>query len=205
MIIPPEYYHLGALPPHWIIDALMKHLNQDYYIGLLSAASLYGATEQQPMVFQVITNKKTRTVKLERTSIEFHVSKHCASAIKTTLTVPTGYVKISSKEQTLVDLVRFYEACGFFSNVALVIKSLAPECDPILLEHAIEQEKTKPVLQRLGYLLELINFPKLADVVEKELEKRRVDYSVLRPDFEQKTGQKMSRWKLIINDLVELE
>ena len=60
MIIPAEYQKLGSLPPHWVIDSLMRYLKQDYYIGLLSAASFYGATEQQPMTFQVITDKFTK-------------------------------------------------------------------------------------------------------------------------------------------------
>lgn len=75
IIIPAEHYNFGSLPPHWIVDPLMKHLGQDYYIGLLSAASLYGTTEQQPMTFQVITNKQTKNIKLERGGIEFHPSK----------------------------------------------------------------------------------------------------------------------------------
>src|SRR3990167_2841567 len=56
MIISPEYYHLGSLPPNWIVAPLMEHLEREYYIGLLSAAAFYGATEQQPMALQVITN-----------------------------------------------------------------------------------------------------------------------------------------------------
>jgi hypothetical protein len=31
MIIPAEHSNIGSLPPHWIIDSLMKYLKQDYY------------------------------------------------------------------------------------------------------------------------------------------------------------------------------
>ncbi len=48
MIIPLHYTNRGSLPPDWIAGPFMEHLKQDYYIGLLSAASMYGATEQQP-------------------------------------------------------------------------------------------------------------------------------------------------------------
>ena len=108
MIISPEYQNLGSLPPLWIVDPLMNYfkLQDEYYVGLLSAASLYGATEQQPMVFQVIASKKIKTISLERTTIEFHQSKECASAQKSTRTVSTGYVKVSTREQTMLYLAR---------------------------------------------------------------------------------------------------
>ncbi len=183
MIIPPEYYHLGSLPPHWIVDPLMKYLNRDYYIGLLSAASLYGATEQQPMTFQVITDQQMRPIKLERGGIEFHSYKECSSAGTEQITPPTGYAKISTKEQTLVDLVRFHTVCGYLSNVVIIIRELSESCKPEALTHVVESEKMKSVLQRLGYVLELVGFPDLALIVEHELARRRVFETLLRPDF----------------------
>lgn len=204
MIIPPEYYHLGSLPPHWIINAFMKHLNQEYYIGLLSAASFYGATEQQPMIFQVITTKPTKSIDLERATIEFHKFKYCDLAMKSTITTPTGYAKISNREQTIIDLVRFYKVSGYLSNVSLVIQSLAAECDLSNFAHAVRNEKNKSALQRLGYILELMQFGKLAQVVENELLRRTIEYVFLRPDFHNKIGKKATRWKLILNDSVEI-
>lgn len=204
MIVPAEYFHLGSLPSHWIIAPLMKYLNQEYYIGLLSAASLYGATEQQPMTFHVITNKTTKPIQLERGNIEFHSFKNCSSSLVTTIQAPTGTAKISKKEQTLVDLLRFYDSCGHLNNVAAVIKSLAPECDPKTLAQVAKNEKTTSLLQRLGYILELVKFSKLAEIIEHELFRRTTKYILLQPDFPTKEGIKLSRWKLIVNDTLEL-
>lgn len=203
MIIPAEYYHLGSLPPHWIIDPLMRYLKQDYYIALLSAASFYGATEQQPMVFQVITNKQTRSIKLERGSIEFYVLKDCSLSTTNLLTVNTGYVKISSKEQTAIDLVKFYKVSGYLSNVALVIKTLAEDEDLSKLDIVIAHEKNNSALQRLGYILENVGFPQLANIVDLELKKRSIQYIYLQPDSHKEDGFKDKRWKLIINDSLE--
>ncbi|MFH1831288.1 MAG: type IV toxin-antitoxin system AbiEi family antitoxin [bacterium] len=205
MIIPAEYQQLGTLPPHWIVDAFMKHLNQAYYIGLLSAASLYGSTEQQPMTFQVITNKMTKKIELGRSEIEFFYFKDCSASIKAQLTVPTGYVNISTKEQTIVDLVRFYKVSGYMSNVALVIKSLSQECEPSRLADVIEHEKNKSVLQRLGYILEFVEQSGLANIIEKELSARKMEYILLRPDCGNKDGEKVSRWKIVINDTLDLQ
>ncbi len=204
MIIPPEYHHLGSLPPHWIVDPLMKYLNHNYYIGLLSAASLYGCTEQQPMTFQVITDKHMRPIDLERGGIEFHYREDCSLVSKEQLTVPSGYAKISTKEQTLVDLVRFHSVCGHLSNVALIIRDLGENCMPQALAQVVKSEKMKSALQRLGYILELVGFSDLAMVVESELNQRRVFVTLLRPDFHVKKGERVHRWKIILNDTLEI-
>lgn len=205
MIIPQEYHHLGSLPPHWIVDPLMKYLGYDYYIGLLSAASLHGATQQQPMTFQVITNKPKKTIELKRGNIEFHSSKDCSLAVREKITTATGYAQISTREQTLVDLVRFHAACGYLSNVATIIRDLSESCKPEALTLVTQSEKTESVLQRLGYILELVGFPDLAIVVENELKKRRVYETLLRPDFHEKKGKRIDHWKLILNDTLEID
>ena len=63
VIVPPEYRATGSPPASWFVDDLMHHLGQPYYVGLLSAAAIHGAAHQQPMVFQVVTNKPTREMR----------------------------------------------------------------------------------------------------------------------------------------------
>ncbi len=203
MIIPDEYATLGSLPPHWIIGPLMNYLNQDYYIGLLSAASFYGATEQQPMIFQVITNKTTKKIFLPRGGIQCYVNKKISLAQTTTITTSTGYANISTKEQTLIDLVKYHKASGYLSNVADVIKELSEECVPTALSQVVKHANTT-VLQRLGHILELCKKQDLTKVIEQELLTRKMQYILLRPEFPGKTGPKIEKWKLINNDPLEI-
>lgn len=205
MIVPPEYHHYGSLPPHWIVDPYMRYLKHDYYIGLLSAASLYGTTQQQPMTFQVITDKPMRPIKLERGGIEFHCNKDCLRGFTEQITVPTGYAKISTKEQTLVDLVKFHTACGYLSNVATIIKELGAQCSPEALSSVIETEKMETVLQRLGYILEFVGFSELSSVMERELNLRLTYETLLRPDMHTREGKREDKWKLILNDTLEID
>ena len=58
VVVPPQYASWGAPPPAWYIDALMRHESQAYYVGLLKAAELHGATHQAVMEFQVISAKR---------------------------------------------------------------------------------------------------------------------------------------------------
>src|SRR2546426_1083903 len=46
LIVDPEHRHLGALPATSWIDDLMRFHDVPYYVGLLSAAALYGAAHQ---------------------------------------------------------------------------------------------------------------------------------------------------------------
>ena len=94
-------------------------------------------------------------------------------AIKRQITTPTGYAKISTKEQTLVDLIRFHAICGYLSNVSHIIRDLSEDCNHEFFAQVVALEKIETVLQRLA-TLELVGFPNLAITVEHELAKRRV-------------------------------
>src|SRR5438128_2748406 len=61
-ITPVEYKSWGVIPSEWFIHPLMQYLECSYYVGLLSAAALYGAAHQQPQQFQVITDKVVRKI-----------------------------------------------------------------------------------------------------------------------------------------------
>lgn len=104
----------------------------------------------------------------------------------------------------MVDLVRFYRSSGHISNVAMVVGDLAEESTIKKLTHVVREEKTNAILQRLGYLLDYTSFPHLSKAIEKELAQRTTRYVPLVPDFYQKTGERDSRWKLIINEPMEL-
>jgi predicted transcriptional regulator of viral defense system len=205
MIIPAEYQHLGSTPPHWVIDPLMQHLHQHYYIGLLTAASMHGASHQQPMSFQVITDNARRSIKLSRSVMEFHMFKGCTLASTEQISSPAGYARISSREQTMLDIVRFYQSCGFLSNVATVIKDLASSYNKTTFATVVRNEKNNSVLQRLGFICSYAGFQKLADVISGELSNRKTQFILLRPDVRSREGVRDKNFKLIINDTIEIE
>ena len=74
VLVPLEYREAGGPSASWFIGDLMRFLGQPYYVGLLSAAAIHGAAHQQPMVFQVITDRPTRPAGAGRVRIEFHMS-----------------------------------------------------------------------------------------------------------------------------------
>ena len=56
VIVPVEYASRGLLPVISFIDSLMAYLKRPYYVGLLSAAALHGASHQQAQEFFIVTN-----------------------------------------------------------------------------------------------------------------------------------------------------
>ncbi|XSC42801.1 type IV toxin-antitoxin system AbiEi family antitoxin domain-containing protein [Bradyrhizobium sp. RDT10] len=69
VIVPPQYLSWGAPPPTWYIDQLMRHENRPYYVGLLKAAELQGASHHAVMEFQIITNKQIPKMRVGRSML----------------------------------------------------------------------------------------------------------------------------------------
>lgn len=55
LIIPPEFAARQTLPLGYFVDDLMKFLERNYYVGLLTAAMYHGAVHQQPQQQFIIT------------------------------------------------------------------------------------------------------------------------------------------------------
>ena len=60
IIVPPEHQHHGSIPPQELVPLVMKYLDANYYVALLSAGLLHGATHQKPSRFQVISDKRIK-------------------------------------------------------------------------------------------------------------------------------------------------
>ena len=57
LIITPRYSSVKKLPIQLYCDKLFRSLNRNYYVGLFSAAKLYGASHQQVQRDYIITEK----------------------------------------------------------------------------------------------------------------------------------------------------
>lgn len=204
VIVPTEYRAAGAPPPSWFIDGLMRFLEQPYYVGLLSAAALHGASRQQSMVFQVMTDRPTRPAKAGRARIEFHASRTVEDPPAISKQTDTGSMRVSTPEVTAFDLVKFSAACGGWSNVATVLSELAERIDPGLLQALAEVRKT-PEVQRLGFLLDQAGQPRLADALLRALAARRYRPVLLAHDMPRGEAVVAAPWRVIHNVEIELD
>lgn len=204
VIVPAEYRESGCLPPSWFIADLMAHLRQPYYVGLLSAAAIHGAAHQQPMVFQVVTDRPTREARAGRVRIQFHMSRRVEATSVVEIPTETGSMRVSSPEATAFDLVRFPSAAGHLSNVATVLRELAERLDGSVLTE-IAPRYTVPDVQRLGYLLDLAGEEALAASLFEALEDRRLRPVRLAPSEDVEAQQPQGRWRIISNATVEAD
>lgn len=204
-IIPVEYKQSGALPVSWYINDLMNYLQLPYYIGLLSASSIYGATHQQPQEFQVITTKPFRSIRVGRSLIHFYVKKSFDFSDLRHEKVPTGTMTISSPELTVLDLIRYPYAAGYWNNVVSVIQTFQESLSVDRLLKLVDKESVG-LFQRLGFLLEHhANITALTEDLNKIIEKKKPRYQLFDSNKTSPILKKDTRWRLFINTTIEEE
>lgn len=207
--IPMEYRLKGEVPPSFYIDHLMRFVGREYYVSLLSAALVNGAGHQRAMVFQVTVNgKQMRSAVRNGTLLDFNLRKELPTLYINKVKVQTGYINVSSPELTALDLVSQEEKVGGLSRVAEVLVELAERMKWDESKIALLGYFNAPVVQRLGYLLDLIEETELADnlmLLAKQAGKlgRKVRLKQSKPEKENLDIDK--KWKIIINQEIEID
>ncbi len=206
VIVPPQFLAWGAPPPSWYIDSLMCHVGRPYYVGLLKAAELHGATHQAVMEFQVITDKRLPKIRAGRSAIVFYYRKDM-DAIASGLgdhKTDTGRMKVSSLELTMLDLLRYPHAAGGLDHIATVLSDLGGRIDPARLA-ALSSAFERSIVQRLGHLLGRLGYQDSANLLHEavfqgpalpwiELEPAQA----ADPDFTTAPTERDGRWRVIV-------
>ncbi|HEY9683410.1 MAG TPA: type IV toxin-antitoxin system AbiEi family antitoxin [Oculatellaceae cyanobacterium] len=203
VIVPEQYMQTGAPPPIWFIDALMKDWRSDYYVGLLSAAEFYGAAHNRPQEFQVICDTPHREIHLARYRIRFFKKWNVSDTPMENRNTPTGAMNVSTPEATALDLVRYYESVGHYNNVATVLSELSQRMTGRRLVAAAKCGVELSVVQRLGYLLDILEKAKLADPLYSWLKTQSPRSTSLRADVDAENAQFNKKWCLYVNEQVE--
>ena len=182
-----------------------------YYVGLLKAAELHGATHQAVMEFQVVSNKRLPKIRAGRNLIVFYFRKEMeavTAGIEDRKT-DTGTMKISSAALTALDLLRYPQAAGGIDNVATVLSDLGGSIDPEQLA-AFSPLVERPVVQRLGHLLERLGHDALTVPMREALYARgsppwtELDRQQARdPDFAPEPQERDPRWRVIVRRVPE--
>ncbi len=205
VIVPPEYSAAGAPPPSWFVDDFMKFLEQRYYVGLLTAAALHGAAHQQPQEFQVVTDFPTRPAAAGRARLRFFVKRELDKTETVQKKTETGAMAVSTSEATALDLVRYADSLGDLTRVARVLAELSEAMQPEILASLAQREKTLPLIQRLGYLLEAIGRREHAEPLAQLVARSRPRQASLNPSAGVEGLQPDPRWRLYPNELIEVE
>jgi predicted transcriptional regulator of viral defense system len=205
VIVPTEYRNAGSPPASWFIHDLMAAMGRLYYVGLLTAASLHGASHQQPQEFQVVTASPVRPVQVAGQRLHFLVNTHIERTPVTLMKTPTGQIRVSTVEATVVDLVRFHKAAGYLGNVATVIAELADQLQPDALLRAAKVVGELAVIQRLGYILDLVGAAGKAEPLAAWVHQQDWRATPLAAGRAVADASRNSRWNVIENEKIEAE
>ncbi len=209
LIISPQYANRGILPAALFMDSFMKYLNRPYYVGLLSAAALYGAAHQQPQEYFVITDFPVlRPSHKKGLKVNFISKSNIESRLLRERKTESGYLKVSSPVLTASDLVQFEKRSGGITRVATVLNELAEEMDPNEFDPVFFASTPATVVQRLGYLIErVIDNENLAnELFEASQENSLIFFRIpLKASSPTKGFSTDNRWKVIVNAEIEID
>jgi predicted transcriptional regulator of viral defense system len=129
------------------------------YIGWWSAAAYHGFTTQKPMAVFVAVQQQTRPQVIEGSNVRF---------VKVTPRKFFGHqqynvygrsVPISSPEKTLIDCIDRPDLAGGAPELTRITHSALAEIDAHELLVFAQTMKSKALLQRLGFLADLVGKP----------------------------------------------
>jgi predicted transcriptional regulator of viral defense system len=211
VVVPPQYLARGAPPPPWYIDDLMKHEGHPYYVGLLKAAELHGATHQAVMQFQIVTDKRIPKIRAGRSILSFFYRRDMqavSSAIGDHKT-DTGGMKVSSPELTGLDLLRYAHAVGTIDSIATVLSDLGEKMTAQLLQK-LAPAFERSVIQRLGYLLDYVKHNEAAEGLHAHLQNEKaLPWVELDPAKRaaksSKPPERNARWNVLVRRRPELD
>jgi predicted transcriptional regulator of viral defense system len=205
VVLPPEYAKNASLPVFMYIDDLMKYLERDYYLGLYTAASLYGAAHQQPMEYQVIVQNPMRAIVTNNTKINFLVRKTWKREGVEKKNSAAGYFNVSSPELTALDFMSFNGKIGGISRIVPILGELIEEIKPSRMYKIASDYPQTSSLQRLGYLFDKIyNRQDLATSIQRILKGKPIQ-NILLSIASPKQGNIDRDWKVDVNLLIEID
>jgi len=202
VIVPPEYRSIGCLPADQFIPQLMASLGEVYYVALLSAAELHGAAHQRPQTFQVMVKTNRRPIECGGVRVQFVARKDLKRTPIVEKNTPRGLLRVASPEATALELVGYVDQCGGLNNVASVLAELVEKVDA---QKLLAAAALCPIawVQRLGYLLDIAGHREIGDVLAPHVKEHAHAVAPLVRARATTGAQRLDRWKLVVNAIVE--
>ena len=207
--VPTEYKLKGVVPPSFYFDGLMKFLGRDYYVSHLTSAALNGASHQVAMVFQaVVTGGPLRSGVKNESRLEFTMRQNLPSAFIRQVKTQSGYMNVAGAELTALDVVADYRKVGGLSRAAELLVELCEQTKwddsrlPLLGYFSVA------TVQRLGYLLDLIEEHGQADALFALMKRmgKTARKIPLKQSLPVSNDMPMDeRWKVVVNYELEID
>jgi predicted transcriptional regulator of viral defense system len=206
-IIQPEYRSRKIIPPELFVDQLFAYLQRSYYVGLLSAASMHGASHQQAMEYYVFIEKPAiRSTNVEGLKINYMVKNSLPQLGVEKRKTDAGYINISNPELTAVDLIAYQYRIGGLNRASTVLYELSESISPSKLSETLKLNIQLSVLQRLGFILDnVLKKKELASVIKDYLSDKKIFRIPLKPGNKKFGFEVNEDWKVIQNFKIETD
>ncbi len=188
LILPLEAGVKPEFTEHEFIIA--SQLINPYYISYWSALNYYGFTEQVSKTVFVATTKRKREMNLLGLKIKFVTIKENKFFGFKKILVNNRPVNIAEREKVIIDCLDLPRNCGGITEVIKAIDSAREELDFKKLEDFAKKMKNYAIINRLGYILELLN-------IKTNLTSSK-HYVFLDPLIKKKLSYN-AKWKIIEN------
>ena len=182
----------------------MRFVGKPYYLSLLSAAAMHGASHQAVMITQVTTVAPRIKYSSKNPGLNWNYRKQIPEELLMTKNTEAGVVRFSNPELTAVDLVQFADHVGGYQRASTVLAELVEAMDMGKMANVVPYT-TVATIQRLGYLLEFVlEEQEMADALFLILKEQGKWNSIsLRNDRPKKETAPSNRWH--VNGNVEIE
>ena len=207
--IPIEYKLRGVVPPSFYIDRLMAFMGRNYYVSLLTAAELNGASHQRAMIFQVVVcGKSIRSGIKNGTRLDFTLRQNLPLEFVRKVKTQMGYMNVACSELTALDIVAEEAKIGGLSRAAEILVELSESTKWNSSKLSLLKYFASSTIQRLGYLLDWIGETEQATSlwqlwkdVKKNVRKVPLKQTMAFTD----EMPFNSRWKIIENYKIEID
>ncbi len=206
VIVPPEHQPYGSIPADELVPIIMKHLDAEYYVALLSAATYFGAAHQKPARYQVISNKCIKhSLEFGQVAIELIYKKSLSDLPTKDFIVSTGYLRVATPELIAIDLLKYPNRAAGISHIATVLSELVESIDGNKLIELAENMSEICQIQRLGYIIEKIDTidedkqHSLVNKLAEYLESSDRPFVSLVPYISRTGYPRCKKWKIVEN------
>jgi predicted transcriptional regulator of viral defense system len=207
VIIPTQYQLKGVVPPIYYINEMMEYLGKPYYVGLLSAAAIYGASHQRAMITQIVTIGPRPRTSNKNKLLDWNYRQQIPIELIESRNAEMGRINYSSAELTAVDIIQFASNIGGYQRATTVLAELVDVIDMSKIGSVLPYTTTT-AMQRLGYLLEFILFEQdKSDILYNILKKRNRYFNAVLMSSEHPAldDAESNRWRVNMNIDIEVD
>lgn len=209
VIVPEEFKLWKAVPQEVYLDRMMSYLNKKYYVSLLNAAERYGAAHQAPMGYSVMLESPGMRDRVrENYVIRYIDRRNVPMRYVDRIAVQWGWLNVSSRELTALDLVTYQGHVGGLSRVATVLEELSIGLNFNQFTEDFLKVAPIPAFQRLGFLLEsVLGEEQVADGLRRLLKSAGARRKLVPLQLGVKVDgcEVDKKWNVIVNQQIEID